>query len=320
MQQQINTAVASKLLSLFCDNNSLRPQYQEPFCYDGFICATDSRTLFAIKQNLIADFGAASSTLPLDPTIIISSALDTSPFTKETIVFADDYLKLVNDHLSYPTSSPAAQILLQLGNACYRAFYFHNVFLAARLLGSSDVAFIIPDVPTTPLLFRLYNGTDISVVGCIMPICVDDEDGFTILNLPAYTDQLSDIAAQINITTGEAAYHAYIEQEQRDQKAYAESKKVYLVQVVKSAWIPVEAEDPQSAMELAKTHTGGIDDDMFDDSDIEVEACNSYPEDEDDVESLADSHPTDRQGILTVHGWISWSHYYGEDENNDEFH
>ena len=84
------------------------------------------------------------------------------------------------------------------------------------------------------------------------------------------------------------------------------TNKIFNVQVVKYAWMAVEADSPGEAMELAKKYTDEyITDKDFEDSEVEVNACESYP-------SEIDDYDDGKQKIFTADKVITVSEY--EDE------
>jgi len=61
-------------------------------------------------------------------------------------------------------------------------------------------------------------------------------------------------------------------------------KSIFHVTVAKYAWIYCEGENPQEAMNVAKKWANSVDDDAFDDSEIEVDSCETYPTDIEDID------------------------------------
>ena len=59
------------------------------------------------------------------------------------------------------------------------------------------------------------------------------------------------------------------------------TNEIYAVTLTRSAVIYVEAGSPSEAMEIAKNWTGEVDDDDFADSDVEVDSCDTYPDEAD---------------------------------------
>lgn len=59
------------------------------------------------------------------------------------------------------------------------------------------------------------------------------------------------------------------------------TNKIYGVTVKRCACIYVEAESPEEAMNIAKGWTDEVDDRDFEDSDVEVDMCDSYPDEAD---------------------------------------
>ena len=62
------------------------------------------------------------------------------------------------------------------------------------------------------------------------------------------------------------------------------TNKIYGVTVKRCAWIYVEAESPEEAMQIAKNYTDDVDYDEFEDSDVEVDSCNAYSEEAYDID------------------------------------
>lgn len=56
------------------------------------------------------------------------------------------------------------------------------------------------------------------------------------------------------------------------------TNNIYCVTVKRCAGIFIEAESPQKAMEIAKKWTDEVDDAEFEDSEVEVDECDSYPD------------------------------------------
>ena len=83
------------------------------------------------------------------------------------------------------------------------------------------------------------------------------------------------------------------------------TNQIYNVQVVKYAWMAVEADGPEEAMKLAKKFKDEyITDRDFDESEVSVNACESYPSEIDDYEG------NDR--IFTVDGMKKAKEYEAE--------
>jgi hypothetical protein len=59
------------------------------------------------------------------------------------------------------------------------------------------------------------------------------------------------------------------------------TNNIYSVTVKRCAYIYVEAESPEEAMEIAENWTNELDERDFDDSDVEVDSCDSYPDEAD---------------------------------------
>jgi len=62
------------------------------------------------------------------------------------------------------------------------------------------------------------------------------------------------------------------------------SKGFYRVCMAKYGWIVVEAKNPSDAMRIAGEKRYEVDDEIFDDSDVEVDSCESYQTDIDELE------------------------------------
>lgn len=59
------------------------------------------------------------------------------------------------------------------------------------------------------------------------------------------------------------------------------TNNIYSVTLARYANIYVEADSPEEAMEIAKNWTDEVDDEDFEDSDVEVDSCDTYPDEAD---------------------------------------
>ena len=59
------------------------------------------------------------------------------------------------------------------------------------------------------------------------------------------------------------------------------TNNIYCVTLAKYANIYVEAESPEEAMKIAETWTDEVDDEEFEDSNVEVDSCDSYADEAD---------------------------------------
>lgn len=316
--QTIIPHITQKIFSLFTDNSGMREHLSRPFLWDKYSCATNSKVLIAINNDYIETPAAACCPDGFRLDALLNDSLN-APADKDIIVSNEDFNRVCK--IESVIEKADEMLFVKVGNIMLRASLLQNIIIAAQMLGSSSVSFVKTDKNDKPFGFRMYDDETIVAAGVIMPACLIDEfdSDIKILPLP-FQSPIFACDSQINHVKGVEYYNQFLEETRIAEEEYKNSKKVYLVQVVKSAWIPVEAVDPSSAMELAKRHTDGIDDNMFDESNIDIESCNAYPEDDDYVEDLSVQSPTMRQGILTDDGWISWSKYYGDDDPEDPFH
>ena len=56
------------------------------------------------------------------------------------------------------------------------------------------------------------------------------------------------------------------------------TNNIYCVTLKKVANIYVDADSPEEAMKIASRWTDSVDDDEFEDSEVEVDCCDSYPD------------------------------------------
>jgi len=56
------------------------------------------------------------------------------------------------------------------------------------------------------------------------------------------------------------------------------TNNIYCVTLKKVANIYVDDDSPEEAMKIANRWTDSVDDDEFDDSEVEVDSCDSYPD------------------------------------------
>ena len=61
------------------------------------------------------------------------------------------------------------------------------------------------------------------------------------------------------------------------------TNNIFCVTLAKYANIYVEAESPEEAMEIAKGWTNEVDDEDFEDSNVEVDSCDAYPDEADEA-------------------------------------
>lgn len=89
------------------------------------------------------------------------------------------------------------------------------------------------------------------------------------------------------------------------------TNNIYNVQVVRNAWIAVEAENESEAMSIAQNVEleNYIDDDEFEESEIDVFACETYSRGIDDMFLSDDDY------ILTKDGAMTAEEYRNELEN-----
>lgn len=73
------------------------------------------------------------------------------------------------------------------------------------------------------------------------------------------------------------------------------TNKIYNVTLAKYAWIPVEAESTEEAMEIARKYADSVDDDAFDDCYPEVDSCEAYASDIDDYEDHETIYTRDKE-------------------------
>ena len=93
--------------------------------------------------------------------------------------------------------------------------------------------------------------------------------------------------------------------------------KIYYVTLKRCAGIYVDADSPEDAMRIAEKWKDDIDDDEFDDADVEVDSCDCYPDEADsdcmdtiltsdeaiDVEEYIDRYEDQDTEDLPDRGW-----------------
>ena len=80
------------------------------------------------------------------------------------------------------------------------------------------------------------------------------------------------------------------------------TNNIYSVQVVRYAWIAVEAENENEAMGIAQNSEleNYIDDDEFEESEIDVFACETYARGIDDMFLSDDDYILTKDGAMTA--------------------
>lgn len=95
------------------------------------------------------------------------------------------------------------------------------------------------------------------------------------------------------------------------------TNNIYGVTVKRCAWIYVEANSPEEAMKIAEHWTDEVDDEEFDDSEVEVDSCDSYADDADadymdtiytqdeaiDVDDYIDRYETEQAELEGKEAW-----------------
>lgn len=290
-------------------------KYQlEPFrCKDQCVAA-DNHVMLAIDPNVFP-------TLPCYPehnTILVDRFYTIMRSANNFEAYNVDDLEAICDECER-LNNEAGEVnkhVIYLSPDAISVQIMRRVLKAARLLGASTIIVVAAEQACQMRMFSLCNRESASINGIFMPFSYEEKNKLHSVQQSIFgTD-----TACINIEAG-MKFRADMEAaEEQRRKEYEASKKVWRVQVVKSAWIAVEAVTADDAMDLASKHTNSVDDDIFGDSDVEVEAVETYPMDDDDVDSMSENYNHKRQGILTDDGFIAWSKYYGEDDKNDEFH
>ena len=80
------------------------------------------------------------------------------------------------------------------------------------------------------------------------------------------------------------------------------TNNLYNVQVARYAWIAVEADSPQEAMEIAGNTVleDYLDDEAFEESEIAVDSCETYSNEIDDMCLKDDDYVVTSDGVMTV--------------------
>lgn len=80
------------------------------------------------------------------------------------------------------------------------------------------------------------------------------------------------------------------------------TNKIYNVQVVRYAWIAVEAENENEAMGIAQNSEleNYIDDEEFEESEIDVFACETHSNNTDDILLSDDDYILTKDGAMTA--------------------
>lgn len=306
-------------LRQFCKDDVWQDEFKyqlAPFRCDNMCVATDSRVMVAIYQSLFPtrpDYPEHNTSVVQRLYVTMGIVDDFEAYAVDDLESLCDECEKLNDKVKDDYKN-----VIYLAPDAISVKVMRRVILAARLMGATTIVVAAAKQANQMRMFSLCNSDGIGccVYGIFMPLANDDKYNLHPVSQSIFGPETSNI----NLEAGMKFRADKEAAEEQARKEYEASKKVWRVQVVKSAWIAVEAVTAEDAMELASKHTYAIDDDIFDDSDVEVEAVETYPMDDDDVDSMSEEHYHKRQGILTDQGFISWSKYYGEDDENDEFH
>ena len=287
-----------------------------PFRCQGFCVAADTHFMLAIDEHT---FPFSPTDYPEHDTPLVTKIYEMMRAMPDLEAYSVDDLEAVCNEcakLNEQENNDYANVIYLAPDA-FSVKIIRRVILAARLLGASTIIVPAANEAGNMRFFSVVGSKANSCAhGIFMPIRPDNDYHLHSVQQSIFVEDTGDI----NLEAG-MKFRADMEAaEEQARKEYEASKKVWRVQVVKSAWIPVQAVTAEEAMRLAQEHNSGVDDEMFEDSDVSVEACESYPMDDEDVAALQDDRDSNRQGILTSDGWKSWSAYYGEDDPEDEYH
>ena len=305
-------------LRQFCAYDVFNDEFKyqlAPFTCDGYSVASNSRVLLAIDNTLFPTLPG----YPFHGTPLVTKLNKAIATAKEFEAYAVDDLETVCNECAELNTKAKDDYAnaIYLAPDAFSVNVMRQVILAARLLGASSIFVPVADQVGQQRYFLTQDLTGRNIaMGIFMPMLLDNQNHIRpvpqALTLPDTATIDLDAGMQFRIEK-EAA-------EEQARKEHEAAKKVWRVQVVKVGCIAVEATTVEEAMSLAADHTGSVDDDVFEDSDVSVESAESYPMDDDDIEDMSSAYTNKRQGILTEEGFIPWSKYYGEDDKDDEFH
>lgn len=304
-------------LRQFCAYDVFNDEFKyllSPFTCDGYSVASNSHFLLAIDNTLFPTLPG----YPFHGSPLVTKLNKAIATAKEFEAYAVDDLETVCNEcaeLNTKAKDDYANAIYLVPDA-FSVTVMRKVILAARLLGASSIFVPVTDKAgqCRYSCMQDLNGQNIAM-GIFMPMLSDDKHLHSVPQALTLPD-----TATIDLNAGMQFRIEKEAAEEQARKEHEAAKKVWRVQVVKVGCIAVEATTVEEAMSLAADHTGSVDDDVFEDSDVSVESAESYPMDDDDIEDMSESYTNKRQGILTEEGFIPWSKYYGEDDKDDEFH
>lgn len=248
MKEKIKKLVDAALL-YHTEKDGLRDWAQSPFEKDGFVYATDAKTMIRIP-SLITDSDYEMTAAPNVADVFSKDWKVVGTLLAEDFVEIDgdyDYVGIHGEVISLKNYNKLRNTVLTLG------FCGVNVCRC-------------PDKPGNATVFR--NG-NIDMI--FMPM-FPGETYENVLNIEIRNTEFS---AGINPKAGEEFLEKLEKKEKKEKKE--RRNNIFEVRVVKSAVIYVEALDSDEAIKIADRYNGCLYDEDFD-SDIDVDSVSSCPE------------------------------------------
>ena len=307
--------VLREALMPFCeDYKDLRPDLAEPFRQqdgDGrdCICATDGHVLIRIRSK---EAGGSIGGFPKRDKPCVHNVIPAVGFDDLLAAMTlrrDDVAKVVSDMKAYEDSERQPAIA-DLQGVWMSMEGLSHIETAMRICGAEAARLVWHKDEL--VLLQLLNEKDQEAVTILHMGLTDNKDGHKMFTVPA-AEGCDEQAVRIDWQRGIREWADIKAEQQRQEEAERMARReVYMVEVVKRAYIPVYAKDADEARRLCDSESWF---DPEDNGDDEWMLGNEVPEAE-DVDDLEDCY----EHVLTRDGVVHRDEIYDLERISDEWH
>lgn len=306
--------VLREALMPFCEKyKDLRPDLAEPFRQqdgDGrdCICASEGHVLICIRSK---EAGVAVGGFPKMDRFNVHNAIPAVVFADllaAKTLRRDDVAKVISDMKAYEDSKRKPAIA-DLQGVWMSMEGLSHIEVAMRICGAEAARLACHK--GVKVVLQLLNEKGQEAVTILHMGLADNKEGRKVFAVPA-TEGCDEQAVRIDWTRGIREWADIKAEQQRQEEADRMARReVYMVLVVKRAYIPVYAKDADEARRL-------VDNDFIDpedDGDDEWMLGDEVPETE-DVDDLEDCY----EHILTRDGVVDREDIYELEQISEEWH
>lgn len=290
----------------FCGDNVLRPQFKTPFVQDGWLVATDGRILVRIHpESVDADTDLLNEhERKVEAKLPNGFRLPNVSMVMPRFLGNDDrhidreYLcNFVWQMEEWEHANPSPAIL-RIGEVYLTINGATRLKQAIRFLGIEFARIGYDDGNKLVLLAASEDGSQ-NIVQILQMSCRAPQQGedWKLFELPLVSKPLFRIMP-VDLERGRDAYTAYMARQERDREALLRApREVYMVEMVKRAFIPVYARSEQEAQDIAAC----FGDEPERDWDSEWELSDTLPGIE-NVDEVASKY----EQCLAEDGYVAW--------------